>query len=283
MSSAWVVTGGYGYGARRLSDGARCSRSASAFCGRAPTGAWARPPRRRVRRASACVMNVVAMELLRAKKIPSSGAYARSAERFSTTSGCRASAASSASIGYPFVQPVGWIFALAHHVPASTFEDVVGNWFLDRDGQWFQVQSKGTPLDDSARGYVISGLAARAAEDAGARHRAHPHAAADVRRRADRRALLGARSARARARRAWNGAPCRQPTSAEGRALRRARRARARRRQRARADAARRRRRSIASISSRPTTWWQKQNASTIVGDDVDGDAVEELGFLQLR
>jgi hypothetical protein len=35
---------------------------------------------------------------------------------------------------------------------------VVGNWFLDRDGQWLMVQSRGTALDDSARGYAISGL-----------------------------------------------------------------------------------------------------------------------------
>jgi hypothetical protein len=103
-------------------------------------------------------LNVAAMELLRAKKIPSSGAYARSAERFLGDCGLPGLGRVFGVIGYPFVQPAGWLFALAHHVPASTFEDVVGNWFLDRDGQWFQVQSKGTPLDETARGYVINGL-----------------------------------------------------------------------------------------------------------------------------
>ena len=57
------------------------------------------------------------------------------------------------------MQPAGWLFALAHHVPASTFENVVGNWFLDRDGQWLQVQSRGTTFDEIGRGYVAGGLA----------------------------------------------------------------------------------------------------------------------------
>src|SRR5262249_44953519 len=61
-------------------------------------------------------------------------------------------------VGYPFVQPAGWLFALRHHVPVSTFEGVVGNLFLDRDGQWFQVQSRGVALSDDARPYAVEGL-----------------------------------------------------------------------------------------------------------------------------
>ena len=107
-----------------------------------------------------CVLlNVVAMELLRAKQIPSSGAYARSAERFLDDLGLPRLGRVFGVVGYPFVQPAGWLFALRHHVPASTFEDVVGNWFLDRDGQWLMVQSKGTAFDASARGYAVAGLA----------------------------------------------------------------------------------------------------------------------------
>ena len=161
ISSAWVVTGGYGYGARRLSDGATLMALGIGLL-------WARCevarsvwPRRLVAAfvGFCMLLNLVTMELLRAKKIPSSGAYARSAERFLDDLGMHRLGRVFGVIGYPFVQPAGWLFALAHHVPASTFEDVVGNWFLDRDGQWFQVQSKGTPLDETARGYVLSGLA----------------------------------------------------------------------------------------------------------------------------
>jgi hypothetical protein len=160
VSSAWVVTGGYGYGARRLSDGAPLMALGIGFL-------WARSarspspwPRRLVAAfvALCVILNVAAMELLRGKQIPSSGAYARSAERFLADCGMPRLGRVFGAIGYPFVQPAGWLFALWHHVPVSTFENVVGNWFLDRDGQWLMVQSRGTPLDDSARGYAISGL-----------------------------------------------------------------------------------------------------------------------------
>lgn len=161
VSSAWVVTGGYGYGARRLSDGATLmalglgllwARSAAA---RSP---W---PRRLVAAFVAlCVLlNVTAMELLRAKRIPSSGAYARSAERFLADCHLPRLGRVFGVIGYPFVQPAGWLFALAHHVSPSMFENVVGNWFLDRDGQWLMVQSRGTAFDDGGRSYVAGGLA----------------------------------------------------------------------------------------------------------------------------
>ena len=66
-------------------------------------------------------------------------------------------------IGYPFVQPAGWLFALWHHVPASTFEDVVGNWFLDRDGQWLQVQSQAAPRSTRARAATPSPGSVRSA------------------------------------------------------------------------------------------------------------------------
>ncbi len=158
VSSAWVVTGGYGYGARRLSDGAPLfALGIGLLWARLESRTW---PRRIVAAFVAlCVLlNVATMELLRARKMPSSGAYARSAERFLADCGLHTLGRVFGVIGYPFVQPAGWLFALAHRVPVTTFEDVVGNWFLDRDGQWFQVQSHGTPLDDSARGYVISGL-----------------------------------------------------------------------------------------------------------------------------
>jgi hypothetical protein len=158
VSSAWLVTGGYGYGARRLSDGAvLMALGIGLLWARCERTIWAR----RILAAFVAlsiVLNVAAMELLRAKKIASSGAYARSAEKFLADCGLPRLGRVFGVIGYPFVQPAGWIFALAHHVRASTFEGVVGNWFLDRDGQWFQVQSRGTPLDESARGYLISGL-----------------------------------------------------------------------------------------------------------------------------
>lgn len=161
VSSAWVVTGGYGYGARRLSDGATLMALGLGLLWARSEAARSVWPRRIVAGFVAlCVLlNVAAMELLRAKKIPSSGAFARSAERFLVDLGMPRLGRFFGVVGYPFVQPAGWLYALRHHVPASTFEDVVGNWFLDRDGQWLMVQTRGTALDDSARGFVIGGLA----------------------------------------------------------------------------------------------------------------------------
>jgi len=161
VSSAWVVTGGYGYGARRLSDGAVLFALGLGLLwvrAEAARSAW---PRRLVAAFVAlCVLlNVAAMELLRARKIASSGAYACSAERFLTEIGAPPWLGRFfARVGYPFVQPAGWLFAQRHHVSASTFEGVVGNWFLDRDGQWFQVQSRGTALSEDARPYAADGL-----------------------------------------------------------------------------------------------------------------------------
>ena len=165
VSSAWVVTGGYGYGARRLSDGAplfalgvgllwaRLERIDDA---RATLRTWLR--RALAAFVALCVLlNLVAMELCARRRSRRRAARRARPSAFSTTAGCRASAALFGAIGYPFVQPAGWLFALRHHVPASAFENVVGNWFLDRDGQWLQVQTKGTALDVSARGYVRRG------------------------------------------------------------------------------------------------------------------------------
>ncbi|MDB4967436.1 MAG: hypothetical protein JWN44_3125 [Myxococcales bacterium] len=162
VSSAWVVTGGYGFGARRLSDGATLfALGVGLAWARAESALHARLWRRCVAGfvGFCVVLNVVAMELLRFRVIASSGAYARSAERFLTDMHApKPLARLFGVIGYPFVQPVGWIFALWHRAPASAFEGIVGNWFLDRDGQWMQLQQKGTAFDDSTRAYAVEGL-----------------------------------------------------------------------------------------------------------------------------
>jgi hypothetical protein len=163
VSSAWVVTGGYGYGARRLSDGAVLIGLgvACVWAWLSRDGRGARLGRRLLAGFSALclLLNIGAMELLRARRIASSGAYARTAEHFLGEVGAPPSLARLFRVvGYPFVQPVGWLFALRHHTSASTFEGVVGNWFLDRDGQWFQVQSRTLPLEEGTRVYVASGL-----------------------------------------------------------------------------------------------------------------------------
>jgi hypothetical protein len=177
VSSAWVLTGGYGFGARRLSDCAvlialgvgllwarvsPSSEGSSEGPSEAGSPSRARPWGRRLVAGFVVLclgLNVWAMELMRAYRIASSGAYARSAQRFlEDVHAPRFVSRFFGAVGYPFVQPAGWIFALWHHAPASAFEGVVGNFFLDRDGQWMQIQTRALAFERDARPYVIAGL-----------------------------------------------------------------------------------------------------------------------------
>lgn len=160
VASAWVTTGGYGYGARRLSDGVVWLALAIGLVWSRVQGvAWAR--RALVGFVGFCiVLNCITMELLRWKAIPSSGAYARSAQRFLDDLHAPAPLGRFfGAVGYPFVQPAGWLFAARWHVPVAAFEGIVGNWLLDRDGQWLSVQTHLLPLTRADAGpNVIEGL-----------------------------------------------------------------------------------------------------------------------------
>jgi hypothetical protein len=157
IASAWLVTGAYAYGARRLSDVAVLVAATLA-------AAWdaARPRGRRllVGFTALCVaLNLLAMEMVRQRRTPSSGGYARTAEKWLDEARApKWMQRLFARTGYPFVQPVGWLFALKHRVPASAFEGVVGNFLLERDGQWFTVLSKSLPLVRGNQSYVAGGL-----------------------------------------------------------------------------------------------------------------------------
>jgi hypothetical protein len=159
VASAWVVTSGYAYGARRLSDGA-------VLIGLLTATFWDRVAERRLwRRLTAAfvglclVLNLLAMELVRARWVGSSGGYARTAGRWLEEAHAPKPLQNFFErIGYPFVQPVGWLFALHHHAPAAAFEGVVGNLLLDRDGQWFTVLTKTLNFDRFNHANVVEGL-----------------------------------------------------------------------------------------------------------------------------
>jgi hypothetical protein len=160
VASAWMVTSGYAYGARRLSDSAVLLGVGVAmlYDRVAERRAWRRAV---VGFAGLCVvLNGLSMELVRARRVGSSGGYARTAGRWLDEA--RAPAWLSRLFertGYPFVQPAGWLFALVHRAPVSAFEGVVGNFILDRDGQWFTVLNKDLELGPGNRAAVLSGLA----------------------------------------------------------------------------------------------------------------------------
>lgn len=161
-AAAWVPSGAYAYGARRLSDGA-------VLLGLGVGLLWARVQATRWKRrvvaafTALCVaLTLVTMELQRQQKTKSSGGWARTAGTYLAEFGAPAWLQDAAdAVGYPFVQPVGWLFALWYRVPVSTFEGVVGNMWLDRDGQWFTVLAKAFDLEWHARFMAPNGLAFR--------------------------------------------------------------------------------------------------------------------------
>jgi hypothetical protein len=157
IASAWLVTGAYAYGARRLSDGAVLIGVALGLLYQA------RPRWRRVVVGFTvlCVaLNLLSMELVRQRRVASSGGYPRTAGRWLEEAHAPAwSQRLFERIGYPFVQPAGWLFALYYHVPPSTFEGVVGNFLLERDGQWFTVLNHTLPLERFTHSYAVEGLA----------------------------------------------------------------------------------------------------------------------------
>ena len=158
VAAAWVPAGGYGFGARRISDCAPLFGLGVALL-------YERVSQMRVRRLVAaftafCVLLcVVAMELQRAGRTRSSGGYARTFGQYLEEAGLPRWAQDAAdAIGYPFVQPLGYLFAIYHHAKPDAFEGVVGNFMLDRDGQWFTVLSKKLELKRFNRAWVAEGL-----------------------------------------------------------------------------------------------------------------------------
>jgi len=159
VSCAWVLAGGYGYGARRLSDCALfLAVGVAALFDR--LGRIGR--RVLVGAAALCIcLCVFTMEMQRAHGVPSSGGYARSASRYlEQVHAPTVLQRIFARVGYPFVQPAGWLFALAHHAHVDSFEALVGNFQLDRDGQWFSIlpDGKTLPLDWDHRAQLLDGL-----------------------------------------------------------------------------------------------------------------------------
>jgi hypothetical protein len=158
---AWVPSGAYSYGARRLSDAAPLLGLGMALLyDRVQAFPWRR--RLSFGFAGLCIgLTLFTMEMQRTHSVPSSGGYARIASRYLI----QVSAPGWMQrfferVGYPFVQPAGYLFALWHHVPVYSFEGVVGNFQLDRDGQWFTVLPEGRslPLVWAARANIVGGL-----------------------------------------------------------------------------------------------------------------------------
>jgi hypothetical protein len=161
VAAAWVPSGAYSYGARRLSDAAPLLGLGTALL---YDRLSAMPWRRRAVAAftALCVaLTCFSMEMQRAHGVSSSGGFARTAGKYLEQVGAPVWLQRFfETVGYPFVQPMGWLFALYHRAPVYAFEGVVGNFQLDRDGQWFTLLSdwRNLPLQRDHRANVAAGL-----------------------------------------------------------------------------------------------------------------------------
>lgn len=157
VACAWVVAGAFAFGARRLSD-------AMGLVGLGVALLAAASPRAlrtvRVLVLAAIVLNVGLMQLLRAKLITSPGSATRSlaGELENKLDAPRWLVGLAAKLGWPFCHPASAIWSVLHHVEPATFEAVVGELVLERDGQWLTVINRGVELTRQNRFHVASGL-----------------------------------------------------------------------------------------------------------------------------
>jgi hypothetical protein len=160
VASAWMVTTGFAYGSRRLSDCSIFFGIGVAFL----LDRWVTRPR--LRRALVwflaftTVLNVTTIILLHARKMSSPGSITRSMAQVLEYDFHAPSWMVEAAryVGYPFVQPAGWIWAAIHHTRPAVFEVVEGTFMLDRDGQWMTVLDREIVLTRKNRDFVASGM-----------------------------------------------------------------------------------------------------------------------------
>lgn len=154
-ASAWDFHGSWSFGPRRYTD-------ATVTFAAGVAGLWWWAERRRwPRRVLAALLvffvgwNLLLGELVRERRINSSGAPAQPASWWvERAHGPRWLGALFDRVGYPFVQPAGWLWSLAHHVPVRSFEGVVGSYFLERDWK-VRSAARMTELDFAHPGELV--------------------------------------------------------------------------------------------------------------------------------
>jgi hypothetical protein len=164
-ASVWDYHGSWAFGPRRYTD-------AVVIAALGLGGFWACATARRsaargvvVRYALvllACLAvawNGLLMELVRTRRVKSSSAGAYPLSVWARWAKAPAWLVQRLErVSYPFVQPAGWIYGLVHHLPARTFEAVVGNYLLERD--WLGHRVMWEPaLYFADSPFVVEGLA----------------------------------------------------------------------------------------------------------------------------
>lgn len=173
VAASWVWYGGFSFGARRLSD---CAGLLGLGVAVLWTQAAALPQRGRrwvlgtlaLTLIALLVQNITLVELVRRRRLPDSGAAAAPAYRLAQQAGGPPWLVGFLRYGYPFAQPAGILFALRHQAPLTAWEDVVGNYALEREAHDLSLSGAIWDFrDPAAERFVLEGLLAPA--DAGGR------------------------------------------------------------------------------------------------------------------
>ncbi len=189
-ASVWDYHGSWAYGPRRYTDsvgivalglGGLYVTLGSGFLSRGRLWALRAVV---VALALLVVWNTVLMELVRTRRVKSSAAGAYPLAMWAHWAGAPPRVVRALDhVAYPFVQPLGWIYALVYRMPVIQFEGLLGSYILERDWkiraaflsrgfgfaepQWYVVDgvnrpSAGTPAAPSATGLVPVGPRVRA-------------------------------------------------------------------------------------------------------------------------
>jgi hypothetical protein len=108
----------------------------------------------------AVAWNGLLMELVRQRLIKSSGAGAFAASDWVRWAKGPAWLGQALDrFGFPFNQPVGWIYAWIYDVPPHTYDGVVGSYILERDWRIHEAVHVPGIAFDEARSFVVEGVA----------------------------------------------------------------------------------------------------------------------------
>lgn len=163
-SCAWDFHGSWAFGPRRFTD---MTVVIAAGLGAAFSRIAENPGRfTKLRRGVLCVVtallilwNGLLMELMRQRKTKSSSAGAYPASTWvEWAKGPKWLVRTFERVGFPFVQPVAWIYGAIYHMPSAAFEGIVGNYILERDWRIRSfILTPSIPFGRQQQSYVIEG------------------------------------------------------------------------------------------------------------------------------
>lgn len=142
VAASWVWSGGFSFGARRLSDCAGLwGIGVALLAARLTSRPWQRLARGLLLTfCAACVLlNALLCEQVRTRRLPDMGSAARPAFIWAQQAGAPPWLVRLLRHGSPLVQPMGLWLSLRHHAPATTWESLAGNYVREPEAHDFSI------------------------------------------------------------------------------------------------------------------------------------------------